>query len=129
MGGMGHPQDLRGAGWRRCGALGSDCCPRRPQGKSYLYFTQFKAEVRGAEIEYAMAYVSAACVDGLGPWAVPCCAPPDPTGKSSPTLGPASPRKGTQQGVGGCRGWRPAVTPGARCRAEAGLRVGAGSAA
>lgn len=33
--------------------------PHRPQGKSYLYFTQFKAEVRGAEIEYAMAYVSA----------------------------------------------------------------------
>lgn len=30
----------------------------RPQGKSYLYFTQFKAELRGAEIEYAMAYVS-----------------------------------------------------------------------
>lgn len=38
----------------------------RPQGKSYLYFTQFKAEVRGAEIEYGMAYVSAgrACRGG-----------------------------------------------------------------
>lgn len=35
----------------------------RPQGKSYLYFTQFKAELRGAEIEYAMAYVSAGCGD------------------------------------------------------------------
>lgn len=32
--------------------------PCRPQGKSYLYFTQFKAEVRGADIEYGMAYVS-----------------------------------------------------------------------
>ncbi|ERE72235.1 putative UPF0556 protein C19orf10 like protein [Cricetulus griseus] len=31
-----------------------------PQGKSYLYFTQFKAELRGAEIEYAMAYSKAA---------------------------------------------------------------------
>lgn len=30
----------------------------RPQGKSYLFFTQFKAEVKGAKIEYAMAYVS-----------------------------------------------------------------------
>ncbi|KAL0611658.1 Myeloid-derived growth factor [Plecturocebus cupreus] len=34
--------------------------PVQPQGKSYLYFTQFKAEVRGAEIEYAMAYSKAA---------------------------------------------------------------------
>lgn len=34
------------------------CTVWRPQGKSYLYFTQFKAELRGAEIEYAMAYVS-----------------------------------------------------------------------
>lgn len=32
----------------------------RPHGKSYLYFTQFRAEVRGAEIEYGMAYVSTA---------------------------------------------------------------------
>lgn len=32
------------------------CC--RPQGKSYLYFTQFEAEVQGAKIESAMAYVS-----------------------------------------------------------------------
>lgn len=37
--------------------------PHRPQGKSYLYFTQFKAELRGAEIEYAMAYVSASLGD------------------------------------------------------------------
>lgn len=34
----------------------------RPHGKSYLYFTQFKAEVQGAEIEYGMAYVSTGCV-------------------------------------------------------------------
>ncbi|NWW00142.1 MYDGF factor, partial [Machaerirhynchus nigripectus] len=31
-----------------------------PQGKSYLFFTQFKAEVKGAKIEYAMAYSQAA---------------------------------------------------------------------
>uniref|UniRef100_A0A2K5P9K7 Myeloid derived growth factor n=1 Tax=Cebus imitator TaxID=2715852 RepID=A0A2K5P9K7_CEBIM len=36
------------------------CTIWRPQGKSYLYFTQFKAEVRGAQIEYAMAYSKAA---------------------------------------------------------------------
>ncbi|KAM9242389.1 myeloid-derived growth factor [Dugong dugon] len=36
------------------------CTIWRPQGKSYLYFTQFKAEVRGAEIEYGMAYSQAA---------------------------------------------------------------------
>ncbi|PNJ18277.1 MYDGF isoform 1, partial [Pongo abelii] len=36
------------------------CTIWRPQGKSYLYFTQFKAEVQGAEIEYAMAYSKAA---------------------------------------------------------------------
>lgn len=36
------------------------CTVWRPQGKSYLYFTQFKAELRGAEIEYAMAYSKAA---------------------------------------------------------------------
>ncbi|XP_007949295.1 myeloid-derived growth factor [Orycteropus afer afer] len=34
--------------------------PLQPQGKSYLYFTQFKAEVQGAEIEYGMAYSKAA---------------------------------------------------------------------
>uniref|UniRef100_A0A672RS25 Myeloid-derived growth factor-like n=1 Tax=Sinocyclocheilus grahami TaxID=75366 RepID=A0A672RS25_SINGR len=28
----------------------------RPQGKSYLFFTQFKAEIKGAKIEYATAY-------------------------------------------------------------------------
>lgn len=31
---------------------------QRPQGKSYLFFTQFKAEIKGAKIEYASAYVS-----------------------------------------------------------------------
>ncbi|XP_032483806.1 myeloid-derived growth factor isoform X1 [Phocoena sinus] len=36
------------------------CTIWRPQGKSYLYFTQFKVEVRGAEIEYGMAYSKAA---------------------------------------------------------------------
>lgn len=30
----------------------------RPKGKSYLFFTQFKAELKGAKIEYANAYVS-----------------------------------------------------------------------
>lgn len=30
----------------------------RPQGKSYLFFTQFKAELKGTKIEYANAYVS-----------------------------------------------------------------------
>ncbi|NWZ26740.1 MYDGF factor, partial [Asarcornis scutulata] len=36
------------------------CSVWRPQGKSYLFFTQFKAEVRGAKIEHAMAYSQAA---------------------------------------------------------------------
>ncbi|XP_009470184.1 PREDICTED: UPF0556 protein C19orf10 homolog [Nipponia nippon] len=36
------------------------CSVWRPQGKSYLFFTQFKAEVTGAKIEYAMAYSQAA---------------------------------------------------------------------
>ncbi|XP_008835197.1 myeloid-derived growth factor [Nannospalax galili] len=36
------------------------CTIWRPQGKSYLYFTQFKAEVRGGDVEYAMAYSKAA---------------------------------------------------------------------
>nr|XP_020649882.1 myeloid-derived growth factor [Pogona vitticeps] len=36
------------------------CSVWRPQGKSYLFFTQFKAEVKGAKIEYAMAYSAAA---------------------------------------------------------------------
>lgn len=52
------------------------CTIWRPQGKSYLYFTQFKAEVRGAEIEYGMAYVSIGCAQwggcpSLPPWTVP----------------------------------------------------------
>uniref|UniRef100_A0A670K7S3 Uncharacterized protein n=1 Tax=Podarcis muralis TaxID=64176 RepID=A0A670K7S3_PODMU len=33
------------------------CSIWRPQGKSYLFFTQFKGEVKGAKIEYGMAYV------------------------------------------------------------------------
>uniref|UniRef100_A0A8C1TT18 Myeloid-derived growth factor n=1 Tax=Cyprinus carpio TaxID=7962 RepID=A0A8C1TT18_CYPCA len=32
------------------------CSVWRPQGKSYLFFTQFKAEIKGAKIEYAAAY-------------------------------------------------------------------------
>ncbi|NXO44770.1 MYDGF factor, partial [Locustella ochotensis] len=36
------------------------CTIWRPQGKSYLFFTQFKAEVKGAKIDYAMAYSQAA---------------------------------------------------------------------
>ncbi|XP_071434075.1 myeloid-derived growth factor [Pithys albifrons albifrons] len=36
------------------------CSIWRPQGKSYLFFTQFRAEVKGAKIEYAMAYSQAA---------------------------------------------------------------------
>nr|XP_009676464.1 PREDICTED: UPF0556 protein C19orf10 homolog [Struthio camelus australis] len=36
------------------------CSVWRPQGKSYLFFTQFKAEVKGAKIEHAMAYSKAA---------------------------------------------------------------------
>lgn len=32
--------------------------PARPQGKSYLFFTQFKAELKGTKVEYANAYVS-----------------------------------------------------------------------
>ncbi|XP_049645003.1 myeloid-derived growth factor [Suncus etruscus] len=35
------------------------CTIWRPQGKSYLYFTQFEAEVQGAKIESAMAYSKA----------------------------------------------------------------------
>ncbi|KAK3533790.1 hypothetical protein QTP70_027350 [Hemibagrus guttatus] len=40
------------------------CSVWRPQGKSYLFFTQFKAEIKGAKIEYASAY-SQAAVGGL----------------------------------------------------------------
>ncbi|TRZ03299.1 hypothetical protein DNTS_027470 [Danionella cerebrum] len=32
------------------------CSVWRPQGKSYLFFTQFKAEIKGAKMEYASAY-------------------------------------------------------------------------
>ncbi|XP_038019571.1 myeloid-derived growth factor isoform X2 [Motacilla alba alba] len=37
------------------------CSIWRPQGKSYLFFTQFKAEVKGAKIEHAMAYLVGRC--------------------------------------------------------------------
>uniref|UniRef100_A0A8D0DWL4 Myeloid derived growth factor n=1 Tax=Salvator merianae TaxID=96440 RepID=A0A8D0DWL4_SALMN len=36
------------------------CTVWRPQGKSYLFFTQFKADVTKAKIEYSMAYSAAA---------------------------------------------------------------------
>ncbi|XP_042198672.1 myeloid-derived growth factor [Callorhinchus milii] len=36
------------------------CSIWRPQGKSYLFFTQFKAEVTNAKIEYAEAFSQAA---------------------------------------------------------------------
>ncbi|XP_006896501.1 PREDICTED: UPF0556 protein C19orf10 homolog [Elephantulus edwardii] len=39
------------------------CTIWRPQGKSYLYFTQFKAEVQGAKIEHGMAYSKAAALE------------------------------------------------------------------
>ncbi|KAL1023288.1 hypothetical protein UPYG_G00038740 [Umbra pygmaea] len=32
------------------------CSVWRPQGKSYLFFTQFKAELKGVKVEYASAY-------------------------------------------------------------------------
>ncbi|KAJ8277359.1 hypothetical protein GJAV_G00074330 [Gymnothorax javanicus] len=32
------------------------CAVWRPQGKSYLFFTQFKAEIKGAKIEHVEAY-------------------------------------------------------------------------
>ncbi|XP_051979995.1 myeloid-derived growth factor-like [Xyrauchen texanus] len=32
------------------------CSVWRPQGKSYLFFTQFKAEIKGAKIEFATAF-------------------------------------------------------------------------
>ncbi|KAM9831414.1 myeloid-derived growth factor [Neosynchiropus ocellatus] len=35
------------------------CSVWRPQGKSYLFFTQFKAELKGTKLEYANAYVTA----------------------------------------------------------------------
>uniref|UniRef100_A0A3Q0RA10 Myeloid-derived growth factor n=1 Tax=Amphilophus citrinellus TaxID=61819 RepID=A0A3Q0RA10_AMPCI len=35
-------------------------CSVWPQGKSYLFFTQFKAELKGTKIEYANAYSQAA---------------------------------------------------------------------
>lgn len=55
----GQRRPKRCPSWKR-GARGpADPAPLcRPQGKSYLYFTQFRAEVRGAEVEYGMAYVS-----------------------------------------------------------------------
>lgn len=47
--------DLR---WKRDGIDFVSRFHERPQGKSYLFFTQFKAEIKGAKIEYATAYVS-----------------------------------------------------------------------
>ncbi|KAG5850772.1 hypothetical protein ANANG_G00086000 [Anguilla anguilla] len=41
------------------------CSLWRPQGKSYLFFTQFKAEIKGAKIEHVTAY-SQTAVGGLG---------------------------------------------------------------
>ncbi|XP_055796599.1 myeloid-derived growth factor-like isoform X3 [Salvelinus fontinalis] len=38
------------------------CSLWRPQGKSYLFFTQFKAELKGAKIEYASAYCPSVCL-------------------------------------------------------------------
>lgn len=34
------------------------CSYGRPQGKSYLFFTQFKGEITGTKMEFASAYVS-----------------------------------------------------------------------
>ncbi|XP_029987992.1 myeloid-derived growth factor [Sphaeramia orbicularis] len=36
------------------------CSVWRPQGRSYLFFTQFKAELKGTKIEYANAYSQSA---------------------------------------------------------------------
>lgn len=36
------------------------CSVWRPQGKSYLFFTQFKAELKGTRIEYVNAYSQSA---------------------------------------------------------------------
>ncbi|KAL8177576.1 UNVERIFIED_CONTAM: hypothetical protein K2H54_013383 [Gekko kuhli] len=36
------------------------CSVWRPQGKSYLFFTQFEAKVKGAKIEYGGAFSAAA---------------------------------------------------------------------
>ncbi|XP_043909840.1 myeloid-derived growth factor-like [Protopterus annectens] len=44
------------------------CSVWRPQGTSYLFFTQFKAEVKGGKIEYANAYSRAT---GAGSGEVP----------------------------------------------------------
>ncbi|KAM4629061.1 myeloid-derived growth factor [Polymixia lowei] len=41
------------------------CSVWRPQGKSYLFFTQFKAELKKTKIEYASAY-SQTAVGGQG---------------------------------------------------------------
>ncbi|KPP60990.1 UPF0556 protein C19orf10-like [Scleropages formosus] len=35
------------------------CSIWRPLGKSYLFFTEFKAEIKGAKVEYASAYSQA----------------------------------------------------------------------
>lgn len=79
--------------------------PRRPQGKSYLYFTQFKAEVQGAEIEYGMAYVSGSLGGLRGPGGVHShCTP----GGDSGTWGGG--------GMAPCRCLGPEVVPGGDAR-------------
>uniref|UniRef100_A0A8C5U4W9 Uncharacterized protein n=1 Tax=Malurus cyaneus samueli TaxID=2593467 RepID=A0A8C5U4W9_9PASS len=57
------PSPTRPRQWQMSVGVSEDsglfsCSIWRPQGKSYLFFTQFKAEVKGAKIEHAMAYVS-----------------------------------------------------------------------
>ncbi|KAM3620239.1 uncharacterized protein V6R79_020182 [Siganus canaliculatus] len=54
-----NEQWLMSVGLSEDGKLFS-CSVWRPQGKSYLYFTQFKAELKGTKIEYADAYSQAA---------------------------------------------------------------------
>ncbi|XP_063056228.1 myeloid-derived growth factor [Engraulis encrasicolus] len=40
------------------------CTVWRPQGKSYLFFTQFKGEISGSRLEYASAYSQSAVGGG-----------------------------------------------------------------
>ncbi|MBN3317151.1 LYOX oxidase, partial [Atractosteus spatula] len=56
------------------------CSVWRPQGKSYLFFTQFKAEVTGAKIEYASAYA------GVESLLLPCRRSLIPVPASAPAL-------------------------------------------
>ncbi|XP_012733300.2 myeloid-derived growth factor [Fundulus heteroclitus] len=50
-----NEQWLMSVGLSEDGRLFS-CSVWRPQGKSYLFFTQFKAELKGAKVEYANAF-------------------------------------------------------------------------